>query len=104
MDRGAKSPLDSQHAALLLGDKFRVMDNGEIHRTTAPLRVNASLSAQETPRYQTLPSSLEKKVPHFLSHLLWLLAKSLEAISAWISRLSKLLMFIYMHIKSQSTQ
>lgn len=102
MDIGVKSPLDSQHAALLLGDTFGVKDNGETQRITAPLHPSASLSAQERLRYQTLPSSGGKKNPHFLSHLLWLLAKSLEAISAWISRLSRLFTFIYMQIKSQT--
>lgn len=58
----SKNPLDSQHAALLLEDKFRAKDNGEIQRITALLHITASLTAQERLEYQALPSYLEKEI------------------------------------------
>lgn len=65
MDKGVKSPLDSQHVELLLRDKLRIKDSGETQRITAPLHASASLSAQERLRYQTLLSSGGKKISSF---------------------------------------
>lgn len=91
----SKAPLDSQHAALLLEDKFRDKDNGEICIITALLHISASLNCLG---YMSITAQLpgkKKRYEYFLSHFLWLLAKSLHAISTWISRLSVLLMFLY---------
>jgi len=72
------------------------MDTGEIRGITALLHISASLTVQERPEDQTLPRYLEKKDIRFLSHLLWLLAKSLHT----FSRISTLPMCVYIYIIS----
>lgn len=60
MDTGVKSPLDSQRAALLLGDKCRVKDDGK-HTKLQLHCIKCIPKCPGETQVQTLPSSLEKK-------------------------------------------
>lgn len=60
MDTGVKSPLDSQQAALLLGDKCRVKDDGK-HTKLQLHCIKCIPKCPGETQVQTLPSSMEKK-------------------------------------------